>query len=254
MTAELQKASLSKRIAAALLDFMLLIIIVTGAATLFANIFGYEAHIKTMEDRQKHFETTYDIVFQITEEDYNKLSAEKRQAYDDAFEALRTDEEFLHAYTMQVSLTMLIATFSIMLGILLVDFVIPLWLKNGQTVGKKVFALALVQTDGVQISKLQLFIRAILGKFTVETMIPVYVFMMIFFNTANIVTLALLLVLLVGQLISIIVTKTNAAIHDLLAGTAVIDMPSQRIFQSKEDLLEYTKKIHAERANRSDYK
>jgi len=254
MSAELQKASLSKRIAAALLDFMLLVIIVTGVATVLANILGYGAHVNTMNARQKHFEEEYDIVFQITEEDYNKLSPEKQQDYDDAFEALRKDETFLRSYNMQITLTMLIITFGVLVGVLIVEFFIPLWLKNGQTVGKKVFGLGLVRVDGVQITKLQLFIRAILGKFTIETMIPVYVFIMFFFQFANIVTVAVLATLLLGQIISMIATRTNAAIHDLLAGTAVIDMPSQRIFKSTEDLLEYTKKIHAERANRSDYK
>ncbi len=254
MSVELQKASLSKRIAAALLDFMVLVIIVTGAATLLANVFGYGVQVTAMEAREKHFEAEYGIVFRITEEEYNKYTEAQRKNYDDAYQALISDEEFLYAYNMQVNLTLLITTFSILIGVLIVDFIIPLWLKNGQTMGKKIFSLALVRVDGVQITKLQLFIRAILGKFTVETMIPVYIFIMIFFNTANIVSLALLLVLLLGQIISMIASKTNAAIHDLLAGTAVIDMPSQKIFQSKEDLLEYTKKIHAERANRSDYK
>ena len=254
MTAELQKASLSKRIAAALLDFMLLIIIVTGIVTVLANLFGYKAHIDAMEARQKFFETKYDVVFQITEEDYNKLPAEQREKYDTAVEALFEDEEFLYAYNMQVSLTLLIITAGILLGILVVDFIIPLWLKDGQTMGKKIFGLGLVRIDGVQVTKLQLFIRAILGKFTIETMIPVYIFIMIYFNTANIGSIAILAALLLGQIICMIVTKTNAPIHDLLAGTAVIDVPSQRIFKSKEELLEYTKKIHAERANRSDYK
>lgn len=254
MTTQLQKASLPKRIAAAILDFMLLIVIVTGAATLFANIFVNEEHITIIEERQKHFETQFGIVFQMTEEDYSKLTEAELKNYNDALEALLADEDFLYAYNMQLNVTLLITTLSILLGILVVEFLIPLWLKNGQTAGKKVFALALVQVDSVQVTKLQLFIRAILGKFTIETMIPVYIFIMIYFSTANIVHLALLAVLLIGQIISMIASKTNAAIHDLLAGTAVVDMPSQQIFQSKEDLLEYTKKIHAEQANCSDYK
>lgn len=254
MTAELQKASLPKRIAAALLDFMLLIIIITGSASLFANAFGYGEHSATMDARQKYFEAQYGVVFQITEEDYNKLTEEERKNIDAAFDALTADEEFLHAFNMQVNLTMLITTLSILLGVLIVEFAIPLWLKNGQTAGKKIFGLALVQVNSVQITKLQLFVRAILGKFTIEIMIPIYIFIMIFFNAANIVHLAILVVLLIGQIISMIVSRTNAAIHDLLSGTAVIDMPSQRIFKSKDELLDYTKKIHAEWANRSDYK
>ena len=254
MNAELQKASISKRIAAAILDFMLLVIIVTGAATLLSNIFGYADNISTMEAREKHFETEYGIVFRISEDELNSMTDEQRQNYEAAFEALKADEEYIYAWYLQFNLILLITTFSILLGTLVVEFIIPLLLKNGQTVGKKVFALGLVREDGVQLTTLQLFIRSVLGKFTIETMVPVYIIIMLFFNTANIVTLAILAALLLGQIISLIATKTNAAIHDLLARTVVIDMPSQRIFKSSEELLAYTKKIHAERASRSDYK
>lgn len=254
MPIQLQKASISKRIAAALLDFMLLIVIITGAATLFANIFGYEANLNTLENREKYFEAEYGIDFRITSEQYDALTEEQRQNYDAAMEALLGDEEYSRLWYKQFSLILQIATFSILLGILVVEFVIPLFLKNGQTVGKKVFSLALVQTDCVQATKMQIFVRAILGKFTIETMIPVYILIMLYFATANIVHLAILAGLLIGQIVSIAVSKTNAAIHDLMAGTVVVDMPSQHIFQTKEDLLEHTKKIHAEQANRSDYK
>ena len=254
MNAELQKASISKRIAAAILDFILLVMLVTGAATLFSNILGYDTNIAIMEAREKHYETEYGIVFRISEEELNALTEEQRQNYNAAFEALRVDKEYIHALYLQLNLILLITTFSILLGVLVVEFIIPLCLKNGQTLGKKVFALGLVREDGVQLTTFQLFIRAILGKFTIETMIPVYIVIMLFFNTANIITLVILAALLLGQIISLIVTKTNAAIHDLLARTVVIDLPSQRIFKSSEELLAYTKKIHAERANRSDYK
>ena len=60
-------------------------------------------------------------------------------------------------------------------------------------------------------------------------------------------------VLLIAQIACIAATKTNSAIHDLLAGTVAVDIASQQIFRSSEELLEYTKKIHAERANRSAY-
>ena len=59
---------------------------------------------------------------------------------------------------------------------------VPLKLGNGQTIGKKVFGIGVMRVDGVQLTTIQLFIRTILGKFTLETMIPVYIVLMIFFN------------------------------------------------------------------------
>lgn len=253
MTTDLRKANFTKRLAAALLDFILLAVLVSGAATLLAITFGYDSYADTIDARRQHFESQYGIKFEITQEEYDALDEAARKNFDEAFEALVEDEAFLRAYNMQISLTMLITTFSVLFGVLAVEFAIPLFFKNGQTVGKKIFGIALVRTDGVQVSKLQLFIRTVLGKFTIELMIPIYAVLMIFFNAANIFTLAILGGLLLGQLVCVAATRTNSPIHDLLAGTAAVDMATQMIFKSREDLLEYTKKLHADEANRAEY-
>ena len=64
---------------------------------------------------------------------------------------------------------------------------------------------------------------------------------------------AVLALLGIGQLICLCATRSNAALHDLMAGTVVVDIASQRIFASTEELVEYTKRIHADRAARQDY-
>ena len=142
---------------------------------------------------------------------------------------------------------------SILIGVTVVDFVIPLFLKNGQTLGKKVFGIGLVRVDGVQLTTLQLFVRTILGKFAIELMVPTCIVILLLFNAANIIHLAILAILIIAQIACVAATRTNSAIHDLLAGTVAIDIFSQQIFRSSEELLEYTKKIHAERADRSGY-
>lgn len=252
MTPDIQKASLTKRMAAALLDLILLAILVTGLATLLANMFGYDKQVTQINASREQYETQYGVDFQITQEQYDALTQQQRENYDAAVEALVQDEVFLYAYNMQISLTLLIVTLSFLGSVLIVEFAVPLWLKNGQTVGKKVFGIGLMRTDGVQLGVMQLFIRALLGKFTVELMIPTYIMIMIYFNTANIISLAILAALLLGQIITLAATRTNALLHDLLAGSVAVDLSSQRIFRTKEDLMEYTKKIHAERANRSE--
>ena len=254
MTADLQKASITKRIAAALLDFIILTILVTGAAALLTTVLGYDSYTEAMTARQNIFEAEYNVDFDISQEDFDKLTTEEQKKYEEAYQALYKDKEFSYAFNMVINLILLITSLSILVGVVVVEFVIPLWLKNGQTVGKKVFSLGLVRMDGVQISTLQLFVRSILGKYTIEIMIPVYIIIMLFFGTASIISLAILAGLLIGQLICLIANRTNAAIHDLLCGTAVIDIASQNIFRTREELLEYTKKVHTEWANRSDYK
>ena len=55
------------------------------------------------------------------------------------------------------------------------------------------------------------------------------------------------------QVILLGVSKTNSAIHDHLAGTVVIDIASQRIFDTTDDMIEYKKKIAAEKAAKQAY-
>ena len=72
----------------------------------------------------------------------------------------------------------------------------------------------------------------------------------------RITALAILLfaaALLIAQVILVLVTKNHSLLHDLMAGTVVVDYASQRIFQSTQELVEYQKKIAAERAARQTY-
>jgi uncharacterized RDD family membrane protein YckC len=130
---------------------------------------------------------------------------------------------------------------------------VPLFLKNGQTLGKKIFGIAVMHVDGIKISNIQLFARSVLGKFAIELMIPLSIVLMIAFNSIGLMGIVVLAGILIIEVISLISTRTNSLIHDLLAGTVTVDMASQRIFENSEQLLEYKKKIQADIAARADY-
>lgn len=249
----LQKASLWKRCGAWLLDGILLSVLVVGVAFLLSSLLGYDTYNKTLEDAYAKYETAYGVTFDISEETYVLLSEQEKQNYDAAYQALTADEDAMHAYQMVINLMLVIVSVSLLLSILILEFVVPLLFGNGQTVGKKIFALGLMHTDGIRISRIQLFARALLGKYTIETMIPVYVLLMIFWGTMGVAGSVILLVLAAVQIILLIVTRTNSAIHDLLANTVVIDLSSQWIFDSREALLEYQKQQHAEQVARQPY-
>lgn len=253
MNYDLQKGSMWKRIAAWMFDFILLSVLVVGFAYLIATAFGYDGYSNTLNAAYAKYETEYGVVFDITQEAYEAMNEAKRQNYDAAYAALTADQDAMYAYNMMLNLTLLITTGGLLLGIMLWEFVIPIWLGNGQTLGKKIFGLCLVRNDGVKMNTMQLFVRTLLGKFTIETMIPVYMLLMLFWGTIDLTGTAIILVLLLGQILCVGLTKTNSAIHDLLAGTVVVDMSSQTIFRSTEDLIAYQKQVAAERAARQTY-
>jgi len=253
MQYDLQKATLTKRFSAWLLDAILLAIVAVGFALALSALLGFDNQVQTVEACYTKYEAQYSIRFDLSAEDYSALLPEEKLRYDQAFQALSADPEAVYAYNMTMQLTVLITSFSIFCAFLLLEFAVPLWLKNGQTVGKKVFGVAIIRTDGVQLQSVALFIRTVLGKYAIETMIPVFMLLMIFMGTVGILgPIAIGLILLV-QLVLLVVTRTNSLIHDLLANTVAVDLSSQMIFRTTEELMAYQQKIAAEKAARSPY-
>lgn len=253
MGADIQRASMWKRISAFLLDGILLSILVVAFGWLLSVLLGYDGYNQSLERAYDRYESQYGIVFDITAEEYQTMSLEQKQSYDLAYEALVADDEVLYTYNMVLNLTLVITTLAILLGYMALEFAVPLLLGNGQTVGKKIFSLGLVRSDGVKMNNMQLFARTLLGKFTIGTMIPVYVLIMLFFNTVGLFGTLLLAALALTQIILLAVTRNRTAIQDLIAGTVVVDIASQRIFRTTEELIEYTRRIHADKAARQPY-
>ena len=257
MIYDLQKASVLKRISAWLLDAILLVILAVGVASGVSATVDYDGHMDKFESYIVHYEQTYNIDPDMTEEKFNAMTKEEQEAYgaacDAADEALRSDVEAMRTYTLLTNLSMVIITVSIFLSILVLEFGVPMLMKNGQTLGKKIFSIAVMRTSGVKVNGVCIFIRAVLGKYAVETMIPVFMVMMLLFGMIGTTGLVVILVLLLIQLFLLITTHTNSLIHDKLADTVTVDMASQMIFDTEEDLLEYKKQIAAEQAAKDPY-
>ena len=98
-----------------------------------------------------------------------------------------------------------------------------------------------------------MFIRTILGKFTLETMIPIYLMYLAALGKIGILGPIIIGLILLVQVILMIATHTNSMIHDVLAKTVVVDMSSQMIFDSEEEMIAYKEKLHAEAAARKTY-
>ena len=253
MMNDLQKADMWKRISAWLFDVILLGILIVGAASLLSGVLKFDSYNQTVDESYAKYESQFGIVFDITEEEYNAMTAEEAARYNAAYEALVADDEAMYAYNMLVNLTLLITTISILIGYAVLELAVPLMLGNGQTLGKKIFAIGVMRTDGVKLTTVQLFIRTVLGKYTIETMIPALIVIMLMFNAIGILGTVILGLILLLQVILLIATKTNSAIHDLLAGTVTVDISSQMIFPDTDALIAHKKKIAAEEAARKEY-
>lgn len=265
---DLQKASLTKRFSAYLLDFICVCILATMFAWLFSLAVDFNGWYEKYVDTQARYEEKYGINT-LTSEEYAALSDAEKKAYDEKNQLAMVEAEkaLQAAYSakdpeaietvkvinMVNNLITLTVTFSLLFGVLVVEFILPIIFKNGQTLGKKVFSVAVMRTNSVKINNVCLFIRSILGKYAIETMIPAYIAMKLFLGSANIFDLLLVVALLVSQLIIMAVTKNNSLIHDLLSDTVVVDMSSQLIFDTEESMLKFKENLHDEKVNSSTY-
>lgn len=248
---DFQKANMWKRISAALCDLILLAIVVVGVALLLSTILGYNSYYERLEASYDKYEDEFNVSFDATASEISAMSEDERAQFEAATKALSDDSDVQYVLGMMLNLTLIIITFSILIAYLLLEFLVPLLFRNGQTLGKKIFGVGVMREDGVRISAVQLFARTILGKYTLETMLPVLIVIMVLFGVMGIFGTALILVLLVAQLVMLAATKTNSVIHDKLSRTVTVDMASQMIFDSPEELLAYKKRIHDEKVQSS---
>ena len=250
---DLQKASLLKRFSAFLLDFILITIVITGCAFLLSEITNYSSYYDTYNAKYAYYEEINGVDFDIDESLFNTLDEAEQKKITDAFDAFANDQDALYAYNMMFNLTLMITSLSIFFGYFIIEFIIPLIFKNGQTVGKKVFAIGVMQQNGVRLNNIALFSRSVLGKCTIETMVPVLIIATMLFGGAGIVGVIVLGLILVMEIVFFIKDKKFTFIHDVIGYTVVVDLPSQMIFDSEAELVAYKAKLHAAEAERNEY-
>lgn len=268
MDTSLQKADIWKRISAFLCDATCIIFLSLAMVLLLTLVTGLNNHAATMNDRRESIikEAGYVLPEEVPEgneeggensipkeniypssnEDVENLSGEALERYKATDKKIRTDEIYVKEFTLFVSISLIIITFSILISFLIFEFTIPLLLKNGQTLGKKVFGVAVMRADGVKITPSLLFLRAIVCKFTLETMVPVMALIAAAIFQWWIMAGILIVGILVLQAILLFFTKERTTIHDTCTYTVTVDMGSQKIFDTIEEKAEYIARIQKE--------
>ena len=257
MIHDLQTASVWKRISAALFDFLMLVVVVEGLVLLLTAVFGFNSYIERRDEIEDRYITEYGINRDMTEDELNALPDDEKATYqakvEAANKAYQSDPEVAMVFGKLFSLALLIATFSILIAFLIWEFAIPLILKNGQTLGQKIFGIAVMRIDGVKVSPVMVFARGILGKCTICTLVPIYLLLMVYFGLMGVIGTVVFFGIILAQIILFLATRDHTPLHDKFAQTVTVDIASQLIFDSTEELLEYKKRIAAENAERSEY-
>lgn len=250
---DLQKANLLKRAAALILDMILLVVLATGVGMVLSAVVDYDGYNQRLTQCQEEYEARYQVSFDVTQEEYAAMTQEQKQQLNDAYAQFAQDPDASYYYNMVISLSLVIVSLAVLLAYMGLEFAVPMLFGNGQTVGKKVFGIAVIRQNGVRINAVSLFIRTLLGKYTFETMIPLILGMMILWGAMGLTGVLVILGIGVLQVVLMITSRTNATIHDKLAQTVVVDLQSQRIFGSESEMLAYQARIHEENARKQPY-
>lgn len=258
MIYDLQRGSLLKRASAFLLDGILLVILVTGFAFALSAIFRYNYYSDIYDAGLARYSAQFDIDFNDIM-DESSLTEEQKAVYNAALDAMNDDDEMVHAFGMMISIIVAEISLAIVFSFMILEFVLPQILKNGQTVGKKIFGLGVMRNGGIRIRAVSLFLRTFLGKCIIETMLPVLIVIMVFFSAWSIIPSIglfgpiVIIVLFVAQVILLFGTKKHTMIHDLLSDCVVVDLGSQMIFEDEQARTGYIAKRDAEEATRKPY-
>ena len=211
----------------------------------------YESH--GIEAIEKKYDVKLNDFQYMTEEDRAKLPSEVTDAFEAYSLEVSTDKEVIFLYESIFTLSMMIVSLSLLAAFLVVEFAVPLYFGNGQTLGKKIFSIAVMQTDGVKLPVKTLFIRTVLGKYTIGTMVPALMLLSLMFGGSPIMPITIILGILLIQVILFLTSRTRSLIHDSLASTVAVDFQSQMIFDSAKDKEEYILRIHREEAEKAAY-
>lgn len=248
---EIQKASVWKRVSAGLFDLIMLAIVGILSVLLLTVIFDYDGKLAEYNAIRTSIEEEYEVNIPVKKSEYQTYDEEKQARYDAAIATLNANGEAVRLYSLLESLILLEVTFGTLLAFLILEFMVPLLFKNGQTLGKKIFGISVIRNDTVKISGPVLFARTVLGKYAVETMLPAFAVTMILTGNGSIIFLIIAILVPLVNLVLFFVTKNHTVLHDLMALTVTADMATQRIFESKEALVEYQKIKAEEEANAS---
>ena len=148
------------------------------------------------------------------------------EAYKKAIDILY-GQQFFKNWNNTLELTSSLITLGSRLFMVLIMFVLlPILLKDGKTLGKLLLKVSLMNKNDESIKKWQVPLRALF-----YILIPV----IMFFVTNAYINIGIILVLLIASIAVMALSKKKTALHDLVAGTIVVDDYYKKKLKEQEE-------------------
>ena len=153
MIYDVQKANVLKRASGFLLDIILIAVLAVGFMALLSLICDYDGHYNSYKNEIESAQNTViekyknerGINLGITKEEYEQLGEEEKTAFDECAKLANEDmkkillasDTYKKESSLVLSLSLMMTSVGIFLAMLVLEFIIPVCFKNGQTIGKK---------------------------------------------------------------------------------------------------------------------
>lgn len=211
-----------KRIVAYIIDILIVTVVVSAISM-----------IPRIDPYKKDYEKSYNEYLDIVSDAQNENSVD----YKDRIIELNYDIYKYRVVSNIISVISLVGYFGILQMVM-----------NGQTVGKKVLKIKVVSNNGKKLNFGNYFLRTLILNnifFTVINMIAVYILKGSNFYYFTYIVNMLQSTIYMILIIMMVLRKDNRGLHDLLAGTKVIDVESEDVTiieEKKETIKEKSEK------------
>lgn len=215
-----------KRIVAYIIDILIVTVVVSAISM-----------IPRIDPYKKDYEKAYNEYLDIVSDAQNENSVD----YKDRIIELNYDIYKYRVVSNILSVISLVGYFGILQMVM-----------NGQTVGKKVLKIKVVGNNGKKLNFGNYFLRTLILNnifFTVINMIAVYILKGSNFYYFTYIVNMLQSTIYMILIIMMVLRKDNRGLHDLLAGTKVIDVGSEDV-----TIIEEKKETIKEKAERKSKK
>ena len=221
-----------KRLAAYLIDIVMVLVIFTGVMFLLSEMFDYQGVNAKLE--QLYIDTGVKIADDKGVYDFCDI---KNTTCEQSLKNLYAMDLFYELFNSIQGFLIYAPIISIFVPLLILEFILPMIFKNGQTLGMKLFNIALISKNGIKVKPIQVFVRFLFGKFIINGIVPVLGVMYIFISDGAGITGAMLLLLyLIANFACYGVGQNKTFVPDALAGCYPIDTQEQIFFDTVEEL------------------
>lgn len=227
------KANMINRVAAFFLDFVLFVILVTGSLFITAKIANFDSHNDILHEQYREigyekFNEETNEWYYISEDDENfNIVIEKYKKN----EIIQKEESYINSFVLNAPLL------CIFIAMFIVEILLPLIFKNGQTLGMKCLKVAFISNNQIAVKPLQVFIRGLFGKIVLMGLIPFMGLFFAFFNPNGGLSGTLIIVLIYGiHFVMLFASKNKSSLSDMIGQMYAVDYNQTIFYKNIEEL------------------